>query len=49
MNWIGGGLVVVVYYSGGSAAVVGLQNPILTESNLDLLAENSNFLEVETA
>lgn len=48
MNIWGSGFIPIINYSGGSAAVVVIQNPILTENNLDLLAENSNYLEVET-
>jgi len=48
MNWVGGGFIVIINYSGTSTEVVAIQHPILTENNLDLLAEDSNFLEVET-
>lgn len=48
MSIWGSGFIPIINYSGGSAAVVGIQNPILTENNLELFAENSDFLEVET-
>lgn len=47
MNWFGGGFITIINYSGTSTAVVAIQHPILTENNLDLLAEDSNYLEVE--
>lgn len=47
MNWIGGGFITIINYTGASTAVVAIEHPILTENNLELLAENSDFLEVE--
>lgn len=47
MNWIGGGLIVILDYT-TNGSVIG-QTPILTESGDEILAENSDFLEVETS
>jgi len=46
MNVYGGGLIIIIHYATGGG--LSIQNPLLTESSNDILAEDSNYLQVET-
>lgn len=45
MNLIGGGLIIVIQY--GTGGGLAIQNALLTEASDEILAENSDYLQIE--
>lgn len=45
MNVLGGGLIIIIQY--GTGGGLAIQNALLTEASDEILAENSDYLQVE--